>query len=370
MRRPVGPMDPVFWRAPAERSGGGAFGAEGDRAGELTANGRERTRMRNPKQTVPPGLPDSALSPRCRAVAAGRTPHSALVKAVSRSACHRPPKRPGREGSADFVTGPAAGAFTLVELLVVMAIISILASMLLPTLVRGKQRARETQCLNNLRQIGLGTKMLWDDGGGKMTYVSGGQDPLPGCLQLIYGLARTRNLFPYLGISEVFHCPMDKGKISQDCHLHPRTTLLPSCWQTRGFSYEMNLGTPNGIPIPSTRRPVAGSIQGQLETWVPDPARFILFYEPPAAPQVCHAIPPLFPPTWYQWHRNRGRYSFQDPRLAPGLFYSPVLLVDGHGTTLNFTRALCANPYYPFEQTKDWMWYKPQDPAVAAANPQ
>ena len=72
----------IFWSAPAERSGDGAFGAEGERPGELTAKGRERTRMRKPRQTAPPGLPDSAL----------RTPHCALVKAVSRSACHRTPK--------------------------------------------------------------------------------------------------------------------------------------------------------------------------------------------------------------------------------------------------------------------------------------
>ncbi len=290
------------------------------------------------------------------------------------SAC-RPP------GTRDLDLAPAAnraedgigaGAFTLIELLVVTGIISILASMLLPSLVRGKQHARETQCLNNLHQIGLGTKMLWDDRGGKMSYVSGGRDPLPGCLATNYGWARDRNLFPYLGTSEVFHCPMDKGKISVDCHTHPQTTLLPSCWQTRGFSYEMNLGTPNGIPIPSTRKPVAGSIEGQQETWVPDPARFILFYEPPAVPQVCHPPPPffrpLFPPTWYQWHRNRGATIFQDPRLAPGLFYSPVLFVNGHGKTLDFTRALCADPYYPFEETRNWMWYKPQAPAVAAIN--
>jgi prepilin-type N-terminal cleavage/methylation domain-containing protein len=265
-----------------------------------------------------------------------------------------------------------SGAFTLLELLVVIAIISILASMLLPSLVRGKERAREAQCLNNLRQIGLGTKMLWDDRGGKMTCVSGGRDPLPGCLTLIYGLARDRNLFPYLGTSEVFRCPLDKGKVSPDCHIHPKTTLLPSCWQTRGFSYEMNLGTPNGIPIPSTRRPIAGSIEGQQETWVPEPARFILFYEPPAVPQVCHPPPPLylrlFPPTWYQWHRSRIPTIFQDPRLAPRLFCSPVLFVDGHGKTLDFTRALCADPYYPFEQTRDWLWYKPQEPAVVAMN--
>ena len=254
-----------------------------------------------------------------------------------------------------------SGGFTLIELLVVMAIIMILASMLLPSLMRGKENAYEIQCVSNLHQVGMATKMLWDDQGFKMRFASGGQDPATPCLATNHGFAVDRNLYSYLRQSQVFRCPRDKGKVSEHCHLHPEQTLLPSCWETRGFSYEMNLGSPIGLPLPSTKKPISGMLQGHPESWVPDPTRFILVYEPPASPQVCHVSPPLFLPRWYQWHRNRGRTEFLDPRLAPSVFYSPILFVDGHVRFLNFTRQLCTDPYYPFEEAPDWTWYKPAE---------
>src|SRR5580700_5218585 len=58
-------------------------------------------------------------------------------------------------GMSAFEPNPRTNAFTLVELLTVIAIIGILAAILLPVLNRSQQRAQRVFCENNLQEIGL-----------------------------------------------------------------------------------------------------------------------------------------------------------------------------------------------------------------------
>lgn len=56
-----------------------------------------------------------------------------------------------------------ASGFSLVELLVVVAIVGVLAALLGPALARGKSAARRTTCTNHLRQLALASQMYWAD---------------------------------------------------------------------------------------------------------------------------------------------------------------------------------------------------------------
>jgi len=110
-------------------------------------------------------------------------------------------------------------AFTLAEMLVVIAIIGILAALLLPVLANAKSKGQRTACLNNLRQLSLATKMYADDNGGHLaaSFPLGDADHLVNPYCWCPGSASTKPLNPYYGPAPQFDATnvyaLQQGKI-------------------------------------------------------------------------------------------------------------------------------------------------------------
>src|SRR6185436_502282 len=115
--------------------------------------------------------------------------------------------------------------FTLIEFLVVIAIIAILAGMLLPALNKTKAKGQSAACIHNLKQMQLAWQMYTDESNDVMPlnwiFDSGGfARNLPGSWVLGNAAVDSNltnltagTLYPYLKSPRVYLCPGDQGKV-------------------------------------------------------------------------------------------------------------------------------------------------------------
>lgn len=145
-------------------------------------------------------------------------------------------------------------AFTLIELLVTVSIIAILASMLIPAVLRSIESGRSSSCLNNLRQMSVAAQHYSMDQNGRFPNFRTWLWKTPGNLA-------SGELYKYVGHRSVYLCPTDKREI--ESKRRPRWAEQNATPAGRGsqgnlkrdYSYPMSCGMCHAIDTALYKNP-------------------------------------------------------------------------------------------------------------------
>lgn len=109
--------------------------------------------------------------------------------------------------------------FTMIELIAVMAIITLLVGFILPAIFRARESGKRTHCISNLRQMGQALQIYYTDGNYRYP-ICDGIPSVPGAPQFFEVLE------PYLKNQNIFHCPADRVYFKSEGSSYTWNTFL------------------------------------------------------------------------------------------------------------------------------------------------